>query len=255
MSASKYPPLEKLRGFSLIICSADNGFPHVSVASEHEYIRHIHRARKKMPPRKSLIPALIAIGLLIGPVAIFEISGALKYVYQSTPAEDSFAAFGLFLLFVTIAPVSYLIFTMVRLAQRRWLEAFALLFVPVLVVTGLVKLDDWNYRAALRFKINKPEYMAAVAADPPPPPKYRVLDWGNYGGGFGSAITFEAIVYDESGEIALDPASRSQEWRARRSMPWPEARWITEPPGPYARPCSRSVNDFGEHFYFIKETC
>ena len=208
-----------------------------------------------MTTKKSLIQTLIVIALLIGALTLLELFGAIKYVYLGVYFGENFTTLFLTALFFIALFVFYLIFILVRLVQLRLIEVLALLAIPFLFVVGMASIGGWDYRAAWKFRINKAEYLSVLAVDPSPAPKYHVFDWENYGGNFGNPLYVEAIVYDESDEIARDPSSRSPEWMARRSNPRPGAAWITEPPGPHAPPCHRSIKDFGAHFYFIQDVC
>jgi hypothetical protein len=215
----------------------------------------IARHGNGMTTKKSLTRTLMVVALLIGEVLLLEFVRTLQYVYPQLDFEENFFTFYPTFLALAGTLLFYLIFIVVRLVQRRLIEVLALLLLPFLFGAGVVSIGQWNYSAAWKFRINKPEYVSVLATDPSPPPKYHVFDWGNRGGGFGSPVFYEAIVYDESDEIAREPSSRSPEWVARRSSPWPGAAWITEPPGPHAQPCHRSIKDFGEHFYFIQDVC
>ena len=62
-------------------------------------------------------------------------------------------------------------------------------------------------------------------------------------------LVFEAIVYDESGDIAR----WSPGWIERRSDPPLEDRWMTES-STYPS-CKRRTESFAEHFYYVSEEC
>ena len=110
--------------------------------------------------------------------------------------------------------------------------------------------DDTINRQFWKFRIHRSEYQAIVQTDPSSPPKFRVFNWGNrntllMGGG----VISEAIVYDESGDIAR----WSPEWIEQRSNPLPEDRWVTQP-SEYPS-CKRRTEPFGGHFYYVSEEC
>src|SRR5947209_16496517 len=96
-----------------------------------------------------------------------------------------------------------------RLFQRRFIEGlalFAFLCVPFLFKDAFDR-HDW------KFQLHKSEYQSVVQNDSSPPPKYHVFNWGNRNTQLmGGGVIFEAVVYDESDEIARAPDARSSEW-------------------------------------------
>jgi hypothetical protein len=191
--------------------------------------------------RRSAIQILGLGALLVGTRLAVDLTSAAAYVYPDFDFGQFWPAFLLFLaslVFVAILAV-------VRLYRKRFVEGLALL--AVLCVPFLFKdAVDKHY---WKFRVHKPEYQSAIQADRIPSPKYRVFNWGNRNThAMGGGVIFEAIVYDESDEIARS----SPEWIERRSSPSPEDRWITTRPSPS---CKRRTDSFGEHFYYVSEEC
>jgi hypothetical protein len=206
-----------------------------------------------MTIRKSSAATALVIALLVIPLALSEFIGTIKYVYPQWKGfgENFYAAYLAFLYFL-FTLIFYVIFTVVRLVQRRWMEVVTLVTVPILSVAALTRVEESNYRAAWRFNINRNDYLSAIAANLSPPPKYQVFDWGDWGGNFGDPLSLEAIVYDETDEIARNQESRSAEWVSRRSVEATADLWVSKPA---AYPCTRHTKSLGAHFYLITDRC
>jgi hypothetical protein len=195
--------------------------------------------------RKSLVEIIVAASILIFARLAFDFTSAAAYVYPEFDFGQSGIAFVIFL----VAVPRVLIFALVRLFQKHFVEAVALLIVCCIPFSfnDIIKRHFW------KFRIHKPEYQSILHDDPAPSPKYRVFNWGNrntqlMGGGF----IIEGIVYDETDET--DEIARwSPEWIERRSDPSPEDRWVTER-STYPS-CKRRADSFGEHFYYVSEEC
>lgn len=191
--------------------------------------------------RRSIIQILALGALLISVRLAVEFTSAAAYVYP----EYDFGQFWLAFLFFLASLLFVAVLAIVRLYRRRFVESLALL--AVLCAPFLFK--DVFDRHYWKFKLHKSEYQSAIQADPNSPPKYRVFNWGNRNThSMGGGVIFEAVVYDESDEIAR----WSPEWIERRSNLSPEDRWIIVRPNPS---CSRRTESLGEHFYYVSEEC
>jgi hypothetical protein len=156
---------------------------------------------------------------------------------------------GFFFLFLLLVVMLLLVFlvhvitVIVRIFQRRFVEALIVLAGWAIAVAFIAYVSI--NREYWRFVRHQSEYQAAVQSDSSAPPRFRVFDWGNRGGDFGSTITFEAIVYDESGEIARPAGLRSKDWPGHQFEFPPGLRWIIEPQ------CTWRAKSVGEHFYYV----
>jgi len=197
---------------------------------------------------KSLIGALKIPALWLGMLGLlYLIAGIVENYF---PPLESIPAM-LTALFFLATPLFLLVFILVRLVQKRFIEAGVILLFPFLLVALVLFGGDYLRRGA--FRAHKAEYLAVISAEPSLGPKFHVFDLGVTGPGFGN-INFEAIVYDETDEIARDPSARSSEWIAHRSNPAPGTRWVSDHPLPHAR-CTRTIKSFGEHFYYVEDAC
>ena len=192
---------------------------------------------REMAIRMLLIGALLVIARLA-----VDFTAAAAYVFPEFDVGQKDIAFVIFILAVPCV----LILALVRLFQKRLVEAGGLLIICCLPFS----FDETLNRQLWKFRIHKSDYQSIMQSDPGPPPKYRVFNWGNRNTQLmGGGVLFEAIVYDESNDIAL----WSPEWGGRRSNPSPEDRWITMPS---AYPsCKRRTEPFGDHFYYVSEEC
>src|SRR5262249_1289315 len=131
----------------------------------------------------------------------------------------------------------------VRLVQLRFIEVLVLAGAVFLLVYGTnsIRMD---HLIAWKFRINKTDYLAALAADPSPPPKFRVFEWED-------TDNLLAIVYDETDEMGREPGARSPEWVARRGSLSQGERWISQPSSG-RRTCVRPL---GEHFFYAENPC
>ncbi|TCR62204.1 hypothetical protein [Bosea sp. BK604] len=133
----------------------------------------------------------------------------------------------IFSLYILLAPlvlalalpaILLLLFALGRdIALRRWrrLASWILgLLIAVGLVSALVKLGfdpTWA-----RFALTRERYDRVVAALPRDDvsPRFKAFDWGDSGGA-GVTNLFRRLIYDESGEIVLEPDQRSLAWRDR----------------------------------------
>jgi hypothetical protein len=183
---------------------------------------------------------VVAATIMIARLA-FDLASAAAYVYPEFDFGQRGVAFVTFFVAVSCA----LILALVRVFQRRLVEGAALLIICYIPFS----FNDTINRELWKFRIHKSEYQAIVQADPSPPPKFRVFDWGNRNTSLGGGVISEAIVYDESGDMAR----WSPEWIEPRSNPSPEDRWVTQP-SEYPS-CKRRTESFGGHFYYVSEEC
>jgi len=117
-----------------------------------------------MSARESLIRTSMVVALLIGEILLLEFVRALQYVYPQYDFGKNFFIFYLTFLVLAATLVFYLIFIVVRLVQRRLIDVVVLLLLPLLFGAGLASLGQWNYRAAWKFRANKPTYLSVLAA-------------------------------------------------------------------------------------------
>lgn len=212
-----------------------------------EPLQHVKRNRRAMTGQSGR-RTLILIALLLGAGAAVSVTRAANYVFPEYEFGQSLVASLLFLGLLVAA----LAVVIRRLLQKRFAQAVAVLAALV----ASIWLDGPGAGAYWKFLLHRSEYRAIVAADETISPKYRVFSWGNkntqlWGGG----VIFEAIVYDELDQIGRAPEFWSVEWLQRRRLDTSkENSWITEirkdHPG-----CTRTVRDYGAHFYFVSEEC
>jgi hypothetical protein len=199
-----------------------------------------HEGSNGLNSRRSAIQILAVAALLIGARLAVDFTSAAAYVYP----DLDFGQFWIAILLFLVALVFVIILAVVRLFQRRFIEGLVL-FVVLCVPFSFKDTVDRHY---WKFQIHKHEYQSTIHADPDPPPKYRAFNWGNRNTHLvGGGVIFEAIVYDESDDIAR----WSPEWIERRSNPSPQDRWITTP----SPSCERRTKSFGDHFYYVSEEC
>jgi energy-coupling factor transporter transmembrane protein EcfT len=197
--------------------------------------------------RKSIIQILAASALLIGVRLAIDFIAAAAYVYP----EYDFGQFWLAFLIFIVSLILVFVVAIRRLFQKRIFESIA--FFAILVGPfAFNKVVDEHY---WKFRLHRSEYQSAIQADSAPSPKYRVFNWGNrnthlVGGGF----IAEAIVYDESDEVARPPEEWSLEWLQQRSNSSKDDLWITQIPKSNPR-CKRNTNVFDRHYYFVSEEC
>jgi hypothetical protein len=196
--------------------------------------------------RRSAIQIFAVAALLIGARLATDLTSAAAYVYPDFDFGQFWVALLLFLVTLLVA----VILAVVRLFQRRFIEAMVLFVVFCIPFIFKDAFDRHHWK----FQIYKSEYQSAIKADAQPPPKYRVFDWGNQNTGLGGGVVFEAIVYDESDEIARPADARSPEWIKRRANSPPADFWVTMRPASYPA-CKRLTKSFGDHFYYLSEEC
>jgi len=192
--------------------------------------------------RKSTIRLLAVAALLTIARLVFDLTSAAAYVYP----EFDFGQNGIAFVILILAVPSVLVLALVRLFQKRFVEAGGL----VIICYFPFSFDEAVDRHFWKFGIHKSEYQSIMQADPALPPKYSVFNWGNRNTQLmGGGVIVEAIVYDESDEIGR----WSPEWIEPRPNPSPEDQWIA---APSAYPsCKRRTKPLGDHFYYVAEEC
>lgn len=121
--------------------------------------------------------------------------------------------------------------------KKRFVEAGGL----VIICYFPFSFDEAVDRQFWKFRTHKSEYQSIMQADPGPPTKYRVFNWGNRNTQLiGGGVIVEAIVYDGSDEIGR----WSPEWIEPRPNPSPEDQWIT-PPSDYPSCKRRTQGPWG----------
>jgi hypothetical protein len=200
----------------------------------------------RLNSRRSAIQLFAVAALLIGARLATDLSSAAAYVYPEFDFGQFWAALLLFLVSLLFAAI----LAVIRLFQRRFIEALVL-FVVLCVPFSFKDAFDRHY---WKFQIHKSEYQSAIKDDAQPSPKFRVFDWGNRNTGLGGGVIFEAIIYDESDEIARPAEARSFDWIKRRANSPPADYWITTRPTSYPA-CKRLTKTFGSHFYYLSDEC
>jgi positive regulator of sigma E activity len=184
--------------------------------------------------------------LLLATRLLFDIASISAYVYPEHDFGQAFFALPVFF----VALLGVFVFAMVRLFQRRIIESvtlLAILYIPF-SFNEIINRHYW------KFQRHKSEYQSIIQADPSPPPRYHLFNWGNRNTTLGGGIIVDGVVYDESDEIARKSESRSAEWIERRSNPAPPDRWVTEFPLTNP-PCRRRIEPYDEHFYYLAVEC
>jgi uncharacterized membrane protein len=215
-------------------------------SSGKQHAASARRGFSNLISRRSIIQILALGALLLGARLAVDLTSAAAYVYP----EYDFGQFWLALLLFLASLLFIAVLAIVRLFRRRFIEGLVLLVVLCIPFSFKDAFD----RHYWKFQINKSEYQTAIKADMQPAPKYRVFDWGNRNTSLGGGVIFEAIVYDESDEIARPPETRSLDWINRQANSPPAGTWITTRPTSY-RACKRLTKSFGDHFYYLSEEC
>src|SRR5262245_8235594 len=131
----------------------------------------------------------------------------------------SFVSGLLLLLTIVLYGLVLLFLGIVALFRARVKRALAYVLGPTVVVLLFVSNLQWILRVPLdllQFYYRRGEYEAAIDKMSPSERASTVVffDWGAEGGATASLIIYW-LVYDESGEIALSDAERTQAWKDR----------------------------------------
>lgn len=155
-----------------------------------------------------------------------------------------------FVLFVPLVSLMILVGGMgiVALFKGRFKRAAALLLAPLMVAAPFIfPIMSFEYDALdlLRLYLNKGYYDAAIEKLPAAERASKVVlfQWGATG--FMLAATDYALVYDESGEIALTDEERSQAWNDRV---YPQEHWDVNH-------CVTSARHLTGHYYSVAIRC
>jgi len=156
---------------------------------------------------------------------------------------------GLLLLLLVVSAMIFAAgFGVVDVIRGRFKRAAALLLAPLIVALPFAfPILPFEYRGVevLRLYLNKRHYDAAIEKLPAAERASKVVffDWG----ATGSMLepTDYSLVYDESGEIALPDAERSQAWKDRV---YPQTHWVGDH-------CVTSAYRLAGHFYSMAARC
>ncbi len=197
--------------------------------------------------RKSFaFDVLLAGALLILAKLGFDLIGVAGYLHPSSFLDQPLIAVAFI-----VAAIVYTLFRAARsLYEKRFARAVTLMCL-CLVPFLLPRLIDPPY---WKFRLNEADYNAVIAAEQSGKPKYHVFDWGNRNTSLGGGFIGEALVYDETDEIARSPERRSQLWLRDRSADKATDQWVIDPLPAYP-PCQKKVMPFGGHFFYVVETC
>jgi len=193
---------------------------------------------------------VLVLVLLVAARILLDLLSVLTFALSDRPAFDHpILAFVVGALGVVASLLVALSLAITRIRQRRFLGG--IVFLGLCAIPFLIpRFLDGPY---WKFWSHKNDYLMVPQSDVSPFPRYNVFDWGNRNTSLGGGVLFEAIVYDESDEIARSPDARSQEWNERRSTSPPMLRWISDLS--VAPNCHRSIRTFGEHFYYALMVC
>lgn len=192
--------------------------------------------------RKLAIRISAIAAILISARLAFDFTSAAAYVYPDFDLGQNGIAFAVFI----IALLCVLIFALVRIFRKRFIEGIALL----IVCYAPFSFNDTTSRQSWKFRTHRSEYQSVIEIDPGPSPKFRVFNWGNRNTQLmGGGVLIEGIVYDESDDFAR----WSPEWIERRPNLSPEDRWIAAP-SRYPS-CKMRIEPFGDHYYYVAEEC
>ena len=192
--------------------------------------------------RKSAFRISAIAAILIGARLAFDFTSAAAYVYPDFDFGQSGIVFAVFI----VALLCVLIFALVRILRKRFIEGIALL----IVCYAPFSFNDTTNRQSWKFRTHRSEYQSVIEIGPGPSPKFRVFNWGNRNTQLmGGGALIEGIVYDESDDFAR----WSPEWIEPRPNPSPEDRWIAAPSRHPS--CKMRIEPFGDHYYYVAEEC
>jgi energy-coupling factor transporter transmembrane protein EcfT len=162
----------------------------------------------------------------------------------------SFLSSLLLLLTIMLYGLVLLFLGIVALFRARVKRALAFVLGPVVVVLLFVLHLQWLLRVPLdllQFYYHRSEYEAVIDEMTPSQRASKVLffGWGDEGGPTTGPI-FYWLVYDESGEIALSDAERTQAWKDRV---YPERGEVD------GAKCRTAVYRLSGHYYAVTATC
>ena len=160
--------------------------------------------------------------------------------------------FGSLLLLLTIVlyGLVLLFLGIVAVFRARVKRALAYVLGPIVIVLLFVLHLQWMLRVPLdllQFYYHRSEYEAAIDKMSPSQRASTVVffDWGDEGDATTGPIIYW-LVYDESGEIALSHAERTQAWKDRV---YPERGEVD------GAKCRRAVYRLSGHYYAVTAIC
>jgi len=120
----------------------------------------------------------------------------------------------IFVLSAFVLAATLVISLVVNVIRRRWRRTISIITAPIVAGSFFVLLVWLGITPEqVRLDLWKSNYLAQVNALPATDdgPRLITWDWGSTGG-VGVVNYFWTLVYDDSDQIALPPASRSAEW-------------------------------------------
>lgn len=137
-----------------------------------------------------------------------------------------------------------LVVVVLYLIRGRYLKGLFVLGSGLLAL-WLPKVDfDAEY---ILFKKNREAYLAAVASDLSPSPKFMTFALREIAG-FPAGSDFYEIVYDETGQLGRPQAERTPEWKEKHGVRFQAQNGKVNPP------LSRlEVRSFGDNFFLVVE--
>ena len=123
----------------------------------------------------------------------------------------------LLLLAAGIAILIFCHYSVKYIVTRRWRRLASILLAPPLAAVSIVSMvhigitPEW-----LHLHLDREDYLAQAARLPNASTgtAFQIWDWGGTGG-VATINQIYSLVYDESDEIALEPAQRSSSWQQR----------------------------------------
>jgi hypothetical protein len=162
----------------------------------------------------------------------------------------SFVSIILSLLTLVLYGLVLLFLGIVAFFRVRFKRALAFVLGPMVVVLLVVLHVQWILRVPLdllQFYYHRGEYDAVIDKMTPSERASTVVffSWGDVGGATASLIIYW-LVYDESGEIALSDADRTQAWKDRV---YPERGEVD------GAKCRTAVYRLSGHYYSVTASC
>jgi hypothetical protein len=108
--------------------------------------------------------------LLISARLAFDFTSAAAYVYPDLDFGQNGIAFAVFI----VALLCVLIFALVRIFRKRFIEGIVLL----IICYAPFSFNDTMSRQSWKFRIHKSEYQSVIEIDPAPSSKFRVFSLG-----------------------------------------------------------------------------
>jgi hypothetical protein len=193
---------------------------------------------------KTIIQVGVLTLLLIAARLLVDVAQSVAFVYP----EYDFGQVVLAFIFL-IATLLFVFFVAIQQLVRKNVIS-GLIILSICCIPFIVPfIIDARYWKFLAYKKTYQDALQSGAS----PIHYRVFNWGNRNLTLGGGFIVEAIVYDESDEIARPPEARSSGWAGRHSLLVPDERWIIDTPT--YQGCKKDAQNFGSHFYYVSEIC